>query len=80
MGCIVLGVMACSTGPPPEGVVTGIVTAIDGDLTSVDEFTILTDDGEVVFATAPEIEFRFPVPHLRDHLRSGEQVLSLIHI
>ncbi len=66
---------ACSPRAGTTGVAVGIVVEVDGDLSSVDEFTISTDEGErMTFVPAPEGEFAFPLPHLQDHVRSGAPV------
>jgi hypothetical protein len=60
----------------PQIVLTalGIVTAVDGDLTSVRSFTVL-DRGELLtFVPAPDGEHAFPLPHLTEHLRDGDPV------
>lgn len=56
--------------------VQGVVLEVKGDLRSVDSFVIRTDGGEVLeVAPAPEGDFRFPLPHLRDHLITSEPIL-----
>ncbi len=63
---------ACSTG----GTGTGVVIEVDGDLTSVESFVVVTSDGEQLHLVPdPEIQYDFPLPHLRDHLRTGEPVV-----
>ena len=53
----------------------GIVIAVHGDLTSVESFTVRTDDGrDLVLVPATNGDFDFPVSHLRDHLVSLEPV------
>lgn len=55
--------------------VDGIVTAVDGDLTTVDSFDVLTTEGETIrFVPAPFGDFDFPLPHLSSHMRSLEPV------
>lgn len=57
-----------------SGTTIGVVTAVDGDLSTVRSFTVL-DDGELVtFAPAADGQYAFPLPHLTEHLRSGEPV------
>lgn len=54
----------------------GVVTAFDGDLQTVNSFTIQTLDGdEMTFV--PDIRvtlIEFPVTHLKDHLVSGDRI------
>lgn len=58
-----------------QGEVRGLVTAVDGDLDSVTSFTVQADGISYVFVPAADGEFDFPLPHLREHLRSTEAVL-----
>lgn len=54
----------------------GVVTAFDGDLQSVRSFTILTLDGEEL-TFVPDLRVamvEFPLPHLQDHLTTGDRV------
>jgi hypothetical protein len=56
--------------------VEGRVVDVRGDLTSVDRFTVLTDDGEeLVLEPDPFGRFPFPLPHLREHLVSGNPIV-----
>ncbi len=74
LGVVVLAT-ACSGTASAE--VTGVVTDVVGDLTSVDAFTLrLTDGTDRTFEPAPGVLFHdsAPIGHLRDHLRSGEPV------
>jgi hypothetical protein len=64
-------VVACSG----QTTVVGRVVEVDGDLSTVESFTIITEDGETLsFEPDPFGRFPFPLPHLRDHLLSGEQL------
>ncbi|GIU91368.1 MAG: hypothetical protein KatS3mg011_0274 [Acidimicrobiia bacterium] len=50
--------------------VRGVVVEVDGDLTGVRSFTVITTDGERLHLTPdPDGRYAFPLPHLRDHLR-----------
>lgn len=72
---MVFSVAACSGQGATTGVAVGIVIDVEGDLSSVAEFTISTDEGErMTFVPAPDGEFAFPLPHLQDHVRSGDPV------
>lgn len=56
--------------------VRGVVLEVEGGLTSVDSFVLRTDEGEVLeVIPAPDGDFRFPLPHLHDHLRTSEPIL-----
>ena len=55
--------------------VDGIVTAVNGDLTTVESFDVLTTEGDTIrFVPAPFGDFDFPLPHLSSHMRSIEPV------
>lgn len=55
--------------------IEGVVTAVDGDLTSVESFEVLTTDGaRIRLVPAPFGEFAFPLPHLSSHMRSLDPV------
>lgn len=56
--------------------VRGVVLEVEGGLTSVDSFVLRTDEGEVLeVIPSPDGDFRFPLPHLHDHLRNSEPIL-----
>lgn len=57
------------------GELTGVVIAVDGDLTSVASFDVLSDGETFRFVPAENGDFAFPLPHLRDHLRGGESIV-----
>ncbi len=54
----------------------GVVVEIDGDLETVRSFVLRTGDGEeLTFVPDASADFDgAPLSHLRDHLRSGEEV------
>lgn len=55
--------------------VVGVVVDYQGDLVTVDTFTLLTADGdEFEFVPAPDGDFSFPLPHLREHLATGDPI------
>lgn len=57
-----------------SGTVMGVVTAVDGDLTSVRSFTLLVEGDSITFTPAADGDFQYPLTHLRDHLRDGTPV------
>lgn len=63
---------ACSED---RGTIEGLVIDVQGDLAGVTEFTVLTDDGSMVFEPDPAGDFAFPLPHLREHILSGIPVV-----
>ncbi len=53
--------------------VIGSIIEVSGDLVQVDSFTVLSEGVAHTFIPE-EGGFSIPLPHLRDHLRSGEAV------
>lgn len=73
---IVLAVACLVLASCGSGVQRGVVVDVQGDLTSVQQFTVLTDGGErVTVVPDPELDYAFPLPHLREHLQTGEPVV-----
>ncbi len=72
---VLLVLTACGgsgDGPPVE-TVQGVVLEVNGDLEGVESFVLRTDDGEVLeLVPSPDGDFRFPLAHLYDHLRTSE--------
>lgn len=72
---VLLVIAACGdrgNGPSVE-TVEGVVLEVNGDLEGIDSFVLRTDDGEVLeIVPAPDGDFRFPLAHLYDHLRTSE--------
>jgi hypothetical protein len=64
-------VAACSQN---SGTVQGVVTAVDGDLSSVETFTLLVEGDSMTFVPASDGDFEYPLTHLRDHLRDGTPI------
>jgi len=54
--------------------VTGSIVEVSGDLLQVDSFTVLSEGVAHMFVPEEGATFSIPLPHLRDHLRSGEAV------
>lgn len=73
VGVLLLTVAGCGT--PTSGTMKGVVVEVTGDLTSVEGFTALVEGDLVEFNPSPDGDYAFPLPHLRDHLRSGDPVL-----
>lgn len=73
-------VMACLTvsacGTPENGTaVVGVVVDYQGDLVSVDSFTVRTADGEEIeLRPTDDGEFAFPLPHLREHMATADPI------
>jgi hypothetical protein len=62
---------ACSGG---LGTVTGLVVEVDGDLETVRSFTVDAGGIRYEFIPVADGDYAFPLPHLREHLRSAEPV------
>lgn len=59
-----------------EHSVTGVVTEVSGDLTMVESFVVLDDEGNS-HLFVPEANLTFyggPLTHLRDHVVTGQRV------
>lgn len=70
---VALAVTSCT---PSNGTTRGVVLNVEGDLSEVRSFSLLVRDQRVVdFVPAEGGDFAFPLPHLREHLRTGEPVL-----
>ena len=67
--------LLASCGTADQGTVEGLVVDVQGDLSAVTEFTVLTDQGRMSSIPAPEGDFAFPLPHLREHILSGVPVV-----
>ncbi len=65
-------VVACSQ---TQGTVRGVVIAVNGSLEDVTSFTVLVEGDEMTFVPVTDGDYPFPLPHLREHLRTGEPVL-----
>ncbi|MCL1601283.1 MAG: hypothetical protein M3112_07080 [Actinomycetia bacterium] len=80
---IVVAIIAsgCSASTSTEGAVFGIVTEVTGDLSGVESFVVLDEDGNShKFVPSQKLEVMGQAPtHLRDHVLSGEPVTVLYH-
>lgn len=54
--------------------VIGSIIEVSGDLVQVDSFTVLSEGVAHTFVPEEGGTFSIPLPHLRDHLRSGGAV------
>lgn len=71
---LLVGVLTLASCAQTE-TVTGAVVAVDGNLTDVSSFTILSQSGDrIELRPSPAGVYAFPLPHLRDHLRDGDPV------
>jgi hypothetical protein len=52
-----------------------VVTEVEGSLSEVESFTVLSDGDEIVFLPVEGQSYEFPLDHLQEHLRSGEPVV-----
>ncbi|MDE0138813.1 MAG: hypothetical protein OXM57_10685 [bacterium] len=75
---LLLFLAACgdSGDTPSLETVQGVVLEVNGDLEAIESFVLRTDGGEVIeIVPAPDGDFRFPLAHLYDHLRTSEPLL-----
>lgn len=70
---LVLAACGDSGAGPSVETVEGVVLEVSGDLEAIESFVLRTDEGEVIeIVPAPDGDFRFPLAHLYDHLRTSE--------
>jgi hypothetical protein len=70
---LLIALAACGTGASQ---VEGIVTDVDGDLTTVSMFTVRRADGELfTFVPGEDGDFAFPLPHLSEHRQTASPVV-----
>ena len=74
IGLVAAAAIILAIAPSDTGQLTGIVVAVDGDLTTVRSFEVLSGGDRFVFEPSPDGDYAFPLSHLRDHLRTGEPV------
>ncbi len=74
IGVVAVGAITLAVMPSTSGQLSGIVIDVEGDLTEVQSFEVLSDGERFIFEPARDGEFAFPLPHLREHLRTGEPV------
>lgn len=72
----VLMIMAAGCSETASVTVEGVVTAVDGDLTTIRSFDVLTVAGETIqLVPAPFGDFAFPPPHLMNHMQTLDPVM-----
>ena len=59
---------------PTAGTVRGVITSVEGTIDEVTAFTLLVDGAEDRFLVYEDVEYGFPLSHLREHQRTGEPV------
>jgi hypothetical protein len=67
--------LSTACGAQTSGTFKGVVIGVDGTLDQVTSFTILVEGDELVFTPVPDGDYQFPLPHLREHQRTGAPVL-----
>jgi len=75
---VVLVLSGCSGSDPVSGdTITGVVSEVNGDLTTVTGFVVLAPDGSSHrFTPADGLLFEGgPLPHLREHVITGQAVI-----
>lgn len=72
VGLLALALGACSSD---DANASGVLIDMEGDLTTVQSFTLLTAEGECTFSPAEGLTFHdSPLSHLSSHLVSGEPI------
>lgn len=75
MAGLVVSVAIAACSPSSLVTVEGIVVAVDGDLTTVHSFEVLTTSGDrILLEPDPLGDFAFPLPHVGNHMRSLDPV------
>ena len=78
IGAVVLAALVMVACGGSDKRVTGVVLGVDGDLTSVRSFEVLTTDGERLhFVPGPDLHAfpdGTPLTHLSEHLQTGAPV------
>lgn len=72
IGLLAVTSLACNQ---TSGTVRGFVTSVEGSLDEVTGFTVLVEGSELGFVPVQDGDYDFPLPHLREHVRTGEPVL-----
>lgn len=83
LALVVLALFAtsCATDDATDGEVVGIVTEVTGNLSDIESFVVLDDDGDSHKFTPADgmTVVGAPASHLRDHILSGEPVRVIYH-
>lgn len=86
VGLIVLATVgsACGTANDSAGAesASGVVVAVDGDLTVINSFSVLLSDGSTLLLVPADgllFDGSSPLSHVRDHLVSGAPVRVEYH-
>lgn len=74
IAAVAVGCASDDTGSSNE--IVGVVTELTGDLTHVESFVVLDDEGNSHLMTPSEglLFYGGPLSHLRDHIVTGERV------
>jgi hypothetical protein len=65
-------VAACAA--PNSGTVRGVITSVEGTFDQVTAFTVLVEGAEERFVTDQDVDYGFPLTHLREHQVTGQPV------
>jgi hypothetical protein len=57
-----------------SGTMRGVVTSVEGTIDQVTAFTLLVDGSESRFLIDGDVDYGFPLAHLREHQVSGDPV------
>lgn len=75
IGALLALMLLSSCGSSQQGTLEGLVVDVQGDLSAVSQFSVLTESGIEVLVPATDGEFAFPLQHLREHILSGVPVV-----
>jgi hypothetical protein len=67
-----LSIAGCSA---TTGTAAGVVIEVEGSLSEVESFTVLSEGDTIEFLPLEGQDYEFPLDHLREHVRSGEPVV-----
>ena len=69
---LVIGLASCTQ---TSGTSQGIVIDVEGTLAEVTAFTVLVEGDPVRYLPVEGGDYAFPLPHLREHQRSGAPIV-----
>jgi hypothetical protein len=75
---VIMSVSACSTSPTTsEDTLTGVISEVSGDLTTLTAFVVLAEDGSSHrFTPVDGLLFEGgPLTHLREHVVTGQPIV-----
>ena len=77
-GAVAVVSVGCSSSTPANAnQIEGVISEVTGDLTEIQSFVILDDEGKSHLFTPEQglVFYGGPLSHLRDHIITGERVV-----